>query len=308
MQIEIERSDPLWTSIDFRVSGLPHAVELWNKPEFSCSWTREEDRAMKSHLSYARKFLKCNAQSALFTGIKASFTALVGISPADVSTDGNWIFSQSRTMSSRMDDLMAIVMEKMKHKTRTSSPMMWESDASKKVLKELTTASRKISKNRDSQLRIDRTEEVCIQMDKDAQKDVTYRLSSEEYERYKKTWSFSLNTSGRNTPMKLRSDFSEAWTKMHRLHRESEDERLAPIPLWQYQKWHSSSSSSSTSWWQWNDHWWSSQNSSKSSTSEIVTWAASQNKATCWSGFFTELLRVTLWQVYSFFIVAVKSR
>ena len=37
-------------------------------------------------------------------------------------------------------------------------------------------------------------------------------------------------------------------------------------------------------------------NSSKSSTSELVKWAASQNRATCWSGFLTELLRVTLWQ------------
>ena len=76
--------------------------------------------------------------------------------------------------------------------------------------------------------------------------------------RYKKTWSISPNTSGRNAPMKLRSDFSEALTKMHRLHHESGEERLAPIPFWQYQKYHSSSSSSSTSWWQWNDHLWSS--------------------------------------------------
>ena len=111
---------------------------------------------------------------------------------------------------------------------------------------------------RDSQLRIDRTEEVCIQMDKDAQKDFTYRVSSDEHFRYEKSWWISLNTSGRNEPMKLRSDFSEALTKLHRLHRESGEERLAPIPSWQYQKWHPSSSSSSTSWWQWNDSWWSS--------------------------------------------------
>ena len=108
---------------------------------------------------------------------------------------------------------------------------------------------------RDSQLRIDRIEAKCIQV---AQKDFTYRPSPEEFERYKKTWSISLNTSGRNAPMKLRSDFIEALTKMHRLHYESGEERLAPIPFYQYQKWHSSSSSSSTSWWQWNDHWWSS--------------------------------------------------
>ena len=35
---------------------------------------------------------------------------------------------------------------------------------------------------------------------------------------------------------KLRSDFSEALTKMHRLHRVSGEERLAPIPFFQYQK------------------------------------------------------------------------
>ena len=47
-------------------------------------------------------------------------------------------------------------------------------------------------------------------------------------------------------------------TKMHRLHRESGEERFASIPFWQYQKWHPSSSSSSTSWWKWNGSWWSS--------------------------------------------------
>ena len=58
-------------------------------------------------------------------------------------------------------------------------------------------------KFRDSQLRIDRTEEVCIQMDELAQKDFTYRMSPDEYMRYKKNWKISLNTSGRNAPMKL---------------------------------------------------------------------------------------------------------
>ena len=119
--------------------------------------------------------------------------------------------------------------------------------------------------------KIGRSEAKCIEMDEVAQKDFTYHLSSEEYERCKKTWSISLNTSGRNEPMKLRSDFSEALTKMHRLHRPSGEVRLAPVLFYQYQTWHSSSSSSSTSWWHWNDHWWSSSNSSKSSTSELVT-------------------------------------
>ena len=95
-------------------------------------------------------------------------------------------------------------------------------------------------------------------MDEVAQKDFTYRMSSDEYMRYKKNWWISINTSGRNAPMKLRSDFSEALTKLHRLPRESGEERPATIPFLQYQEWHPSSSSSSTSWWQWNDSWWSS--------------------------------------------------
>ena len=72
-------------------------------------------------------------------------------------------------------------------------------------------------------------------MDKDAQKDFTYRMSQDEYLRYEKNWWISLNASGRNEPMKIRSDFSEPLTKSHRLHRESGDERLAPILSWQYQ-------------------------------------------------------------------------
>ena len=34
---------------------------------------------------------------------------------------------------------------------------------------------------RESQISIDRTEEVCIQMDKDAQKDFFYRMTEDEY-------------------------------------------------------------------------------------------------------------------------------
>ena len=108
------------------------------------------------------------------------------------------------------------------------------------------------------QLKIGWTEEKCIEMDRSGEENHSYCPSSEEFERCKKNGYISLNKSGRNAPMKLRSDFREALTKMHRLHRESGEERLEPIPLYQYQRWHSSFSSSSTSWWQWNEHWWSS--------------------------------------------------
>ena len=39
---------------------------------------------------------------------------------------------------------------------------------------------------REHQLEHDRTEEVCIQMDKDAQKDFTYHVTQAEYFRYKR--------------------------------------------------------------------------------------------------------------------------
>ena len=38
----------------------------------------------------------------------------------------------------------------------------------------------------ESQISIDRTEEVCIQMDGDAQKDFTYRMTEDEYFRFEK--------------------------------------------------------------------------------------------------------------------------
>ena len=90
-------------------------------------------------------------------------------------------------------------------------------------------------------------------MDKDAQKDFTCRMTEDEYFRYKKKWWISHNKSGKIGPMRDRSDFNEALTKLHRLHEASGEEQLAPILSWQYQQMHPSSSSSSTSWWQWKD-------------------------------------------------------
>ena len=98
----------------------------------------------------------------------------------------------------------------------------------------------------DSQLKIGWTEDKCIGMDKLAQEDHSYRLSSEEYERYQKNWYLTLFKTGKNVPMRLRSDFRTAVTLMNRLHRESGEERPEPIPFHQYQSCHSSSSSSTS--------------------------------------------------------------
>ena len=95
----------------------------------------------------------------------------------------------------------------------------------------------KDSTYRDSQLKICWTEEKCIDMDKLAQENHSYCPSPEEFERYKKNWYISLNKSGKNAPMKLRSYFREAVSTMNRLHRESGEERPEPIPSYQYQRW-----------------------------------------------------------------------
>ena len=125
-------------------------------------------------------------------------------------------------------------------------------------------------------------EEKCIEMDKLAQENFTYRPSSEENERKTKKWYISLNTSGRNASMKLRSDFSEALTKMHRFNRESGEERPAPIPFYRDEKWHSSSFFIQylvvAVEWPLVDLF----NKWKSTTSELVECAASKNTATCW--------------------------
>ena len=110
---------------------------------------------------------------------------------------------------------------------------------------------------RESQLEHDRTEEVCIQMHKIAQKDFTYHMTQAEYLRYRKNWWISLNNSGKTGPVRDRSDFNDALTTSNRLHQESGEQQPRPVSFWKYQRWHQSSSSSS-SWWQWSDSWWSS--------------------------------------------------
>ena len=105
-------------------------------------------------------------------------------------------------------------------------------------------------KFRDSELRIDRTEKICIQMDEVAQKDCSYHMTQAEYFRYRKNWWICLNNSGKTGPLRDRPDFNDALTTLNRLHQESGEQQLRPVPFWKCQKWHQSSSSSS-SWWQW---------------------------------------------------------
>ena len=111
---------------------------------------------------------------------------------------------------------------------------------------------------RESQLAIGWTEPKCIEMDELAKQDHSYRLSREEFKRYQGQWYLLLNKSGKNAPMRLRSDFRAAVSLKNRLHREAGEERAEPFPFQQYQRWHPSSSSDS--WWNWDTSksWWNS--------------------------------------------------
>ena len=133
---------------------------------------------------------------------------------------------------------------KLRHRKSISWPTMLEGDVSKRNLKDFTIASNEFQHIVIRNSKICWTEEKCIEMDKLAQENRSFCPSSEEFDRYRKNLYITLIKSGRNAPLKLRSDFREALTDIHRLHRESGEERPEPIPLYQYQRWRSSSSSS----------------------------------------------------------------
>ena len=63
---------------------------------------------------------------------------------------------------------------------------------------------------RESQLAIGWTEQKCKELDELAKEDDTCRLTPEEKRRYQGQWYLTLNKSGKNGPMKLRSDFRAA--------------------------------------------------------------------------------------------------
>ena len=87
----------------------------------------------------------------------------------------------------------------------------------------------------------------CKELDELAKEDHTYRLTPEEKRRYQGQWYLTLNKSGKNGPMKLRSDFRAAVSMKNRLHHESGEQVEEPISPEQYSIWHTSSS---TSWWE----------------------------------------------------------
>ena len=264
--------------IDFRVSGLPHAVvkqaetfrvrELVKKIEshphrealhadlqqnnvynpFS-----DDSKVMIREMGQCRVVrsetipkVQCS-ESLLYWNQGIVYCTcghlLVEANPIKILAYGDWMLSQSRTMSSERGDRVVLGTAKLRHRKSISWLTTRGRDVSKKNFDGTHDRFQRDPVCRDSQLKIGWTEEKCIAMDTLAQEDHSYCPSSEEYERDRKNWYISLNKSGRNAPMKLRSDIREALTNMHRLHLESGEERPEPIPFHQYQRWHSSSSS-----------------------------------------------------------------
>ena len=263
--------------IDFRVSGLPHAVvkqaehfrvrELVKKIEnhphrraFQADLQQnsvynpfsDDSKAIIREMSNVELFELCETlpkvqcSECLLIEIKEWSVAPVDISwlkanPAQILTIGDWMLSQSRTTSSRR---YTTVLGTAKLKHRKSVEEMYQ-----KNYEGNHDCFQRDPAYRDSQLKIGWTEEKCIAMDELAQEDHSFRLSYEEYLRYQKHWHLTLNKSGKNAPLRLRLDFRTAVTIMNRLHREPGEERPEPIPFQQYQRWHPSSSSSL--WWNW---------------------------------------------------------
>ena len=62
----------------------------------------------------------------------------------------------------------------------------------------------------ESQLAFGWTEQKCTEMDELAKEEHTYHLTPEEHRRYQGQRYLTLNKSGKNGPMKLRSDFRAA--------------------------------------------------------------------------------------------------
>ena len=138
--------------IDFRVSGLPHALvkqsenfrfrELVKKIEShphrqdlqadlqqsnTCNPFSEKSKKMIRAMGNVELFelcetIPCCAMLSMPSVLESRhsllhlWASLERINPAEVSSDGHWIFSQSRTMSWRRCDLMAIVMGRLKNK------------------------------------------------------------------------------------------------------------------------------------------------------------------------------------------------
>ena len=151
------------------------------------------------------------------------------------------MLSQSRTTSSEWDHFVVLGTAKLRHKKEHFVAHNARKRCIKTIVERIHDRFQRDPVYRESQLKIGWTEKKCIEWDELAIEDHTYRLTPEEKRRNQGQWCLTLNKSGKNATMRLRSDFRAAVTIKNRLHRESGEERAEPIPVQQYQRWHPSS-------------------------------------------------------------------
>ena len=167
------------------------------------------------------------------------------VKPNEAPFNVRWTFSQSRTMSLRRDDLMAIDMGNPQNKDIIMLPIIFERDASRGILKGSTIAFWMI-------LNFVHLNSNMIELKRSVSRWTSFRKKiSPMMWRTQNTFDTeriggSLNNSGRSGPLRDRSDFNDALTTLNRRHQESGERQLRPVPLWKYQYWHPSSSSSSS--------------------------------------------------------------
>ena len=132
---------------------------------------------------------------------------------------------------------------KLKNRKSTILPGMRGRDAARKltlkvnISKVFTIVFSEAKSIVNHKLQVGWTEQKCIEMDELAKQNHTYHLSTEEFKRYQGQWYLTVNKSGKNAPMRLRSDFRAAVSLNNRLHRESGEQVAEPIPPQQYRRW-----------------------------------------------------------------------
>ena len=203
-----------------------------------------------------------SAKNAYHIGVKASSIVPAGISwkkvqPSEASSNMHWTFSQFQTTWLRRDDLMATDVGKLHNKMNIIKPIIWKRDALRGVIKGSTVAFWSIPNfvhPRSNVIEMKRSVSKWTSL-RTRISPITWR--KQDILGYNQKWWIFLNKSGHTGPLRNRSDFNEALSTLNRLHQESGERQLKPMPFWKYQQWQKSSSSSS-SWWQWSDSWWSS--------------------------------------------------
>ena len=169
------------------------------------------------------------------------------------------MLSLSRTTWSRRSDLMVLGTAKLKNRKSTLPSLQFVEEMSQKSWRSKRTLqrnSRSFSKRPSLSWITTQNWQVNRQWTSWHRK-ITRTVSPKRNSRDTK-WYLTLNKSGKNAPMRLRSDFQAAVSVKNRLHQESGEEVAQPISPQQYRGWHHSSSSDS--WWNWDTSksWWSS--------------------------------------------------